>query len=79
MLRGVFFLQERDLLKIFKILVDILIIYFMILEDYYYVDVVYYNNIYVVDVVQSTYVLLFIFVLEVNLVVKILRILICYL
>ncbi|NXO23324.1 PDE4D phosphodiesterase, partial [Cisticola juncidis] len=51
-------LQERDLLKTFKIPVDTLITYLMTLEDHYHADVAYHNNIHAADVVQSTHVLL---------------------
>ncbi|XP_026526293.1 cAMP-specific 3',5'-cyclic phosphodiesterase 4D [Notechis scutatus] len=50
--------QERDLLKTFKILPDMLITYLMTLEDHYHADVAYHNNIHAADVVQSTHVLL---------------------
>lgn len=43
MLRG-FSLQERDLLKTFKIPVDTLITYLMTLEDHYHADVAYHNK-----------------------------------
>lgn len=67
MLRGFFFLQERDLLKTFKIPVDTLITYLMTLEDHYHADVAYHNNIHAADVVQSTHVLLSTPALEVRL------------
>lgn len=51
-------LQERDLLKSFKIPVDIFINFMMTLEDHYRADVAYHNNIHAADVVQSTHVLL---------------------
>uniref|UniRef100_A0A7N6FHD1 Phosphodiesterase n=1 Tax=Anabas testudineus TaxID=64144 RepID=A0A7N6FHD1_ANATE len=50
--------QERDLLKTFKIPIDIFITFMMTLEDHYHVDVAYHNNIHAADVVQSTHVLL---------------------
>ncbi|XP_041847269.1 cAMP-specific 3',5'-cyclic phosphodiesterase 4D-like isoform X2 [Melanotaenia boesemani] len=50
--------QERDLLKSFKIPVDIFINFMMTLEDHYHADVAYHNNIHAADVVQSTHVLL---------------------
>ncbi|CAG5896893.1 unnamed protein product [Menidia menidia] len=50
--------QERDLLKSFKIPVDVFINFMMTLEDHYRVDVAYHNNIHAADVVQSTHVLL---------------------
>lgn len=67
MLRGFLFLQERDLLKTFKIPVDTLITYLMTLEDHYHADVAYHNNIHAADVVQSTHVLLSTPALEVRL------------
>ncbi|KAM6104779.1 3',5'-cyclic-AMP phosphodiesterase 4D-like [Pterocles gutturalis] len=51
-------LQERDLLKTFKIPADTLITYLLTLEDHYHADVAYHNNIHAADVVQSTHVLL---------------------
>lgn len=78
MLRGVLFLQERDLLKTFKIPVDTLITYLMTLEDHYHADVAYHNNIHAADVVQSTHVLLSTPALEVNLVAKTSRTLTCH-
>nr|XP_020467710.1 cAMP-specific 3',5'-cyclic phosphodiesterase 4C isoform X1 [Monopterus albus]XP_020467711.1 cAMP-specific 3',5'-cyclic phosphodiesterase 4C isoform X1 [Monopterus albus] len=50
--------QERDLLKTFKIPIDIFITFMMTLEDHYHADVAYHNNIHAADVVQSTHVLL---------------------
>lgn len=67
MLRGFLSLQERDLLKTFKIPVDTLITYLMTLEDHYHADVAYHNNIHAADVVQSTHVLLSTPALEVRL------------
>lgn len=51
-------LQERDLLKTFKIPLDTFITYLMTLEDHYHSDVAYHNNIHAADVTQSTHVLL---------------------
>ncbi|KAJ8395617.1 hypothetical protein AAFF_G00030980 [Aldrovandia affinis] len=51
-------LQERDLLKTFKIPLDTFITYLMTLEDHYHGDVAYHNNIHAADVAQSTHVLL---------------------
>lgn len=53
-----FALQERDLLKTFKIPLDTFITYLMTLEDHYHGDVAYHNNIHAADVTQSTHVLL---------------------
>ena len=78
MLRGFLFLQERDLLKTFKIPVDTLITYLMTLEDHYHADVAYHNNIHAADVVQSTHVLLSTPALEVRLVSKPSRTLTCH-
>lgn len=78
MLRGFLFLQERDLLKTFKIPVDTLITYLMTLEDHYHADVAYHNNIHAADVVQSTHVLLSTPALEVLLVSKPSRTLTCH-
>lgn len=58
--------QERDLLKTFKIPIDIFITFMMTLEDHYHVDVAYHNNIHAADVVQSTHVLLSTPALEVS-------------
>lgn len=63
---SVSYLQERDLLKTFKIPPDMLITYLMTLEDHYHADVAYHNNIHAADVVQSTHVLLSTPALEVN-------------
>lgn len=52
------YLQERDLLKTFKIPLDTFITYLMTLEDHYHADVAYHNNIHAADVTQSTHVLL---------------------
>ena len=51
-------LQERELLKSFKIPADTFITFMMTLEDHYHADVAYHNNIHAADVVQSTHVLL---------------------
>lgn len=64
------FLQERDLLKTFKIPVDTLVTYLMTLEDHYHADVAYHNNIHAADVAQSTHVLLSTPALEVKNVLK---------
>ena len=77
MLRG-FLLQERDLLKTFKIPVDTLITYLMTLEDHYHADVAYHNNIHAADLVQSTHVLLSTPALEVHLVSKPSRTVTCH-
>uniref|UniRef100_A0A8C7WWC6 Phosphodiesterase n=1 Tax=Oryzias sinensis TaxID=183150 RepID=A0A8C7WWC6_9TELE len=53
-----FLIQERDLLKTFKIPVDIFINFVMTLEDHYHSEVAYHNNIHAADVVQSMHVLL---------------------
>ncbi|XP_036072257.1 cAMP-specific 3',5'-cyclic phosphodiesterase 4C isoform X5 [Oryzias melastigma] len=50
--------QERDLLKTFKIPVDIFMNFVMTLEDHYHSEVAYHNNIHAADVVQSMHVLL---------------------
>lgn len=59
-------LQERDLLKTFKIPLDTFITYLMTLEDHYHADVAYHNNIHAADVTQSTHVLLSTPALEVS-------------
>ncbi|GAB0200619.1 cAMP-specific 3',5'-cyclic phosphodiesterase 4C [Grus japonensis] len=51
-------LQERDLMKTFRIPVDTFITYMLTLEDHYHADVAYHNNIHAADVAQSTHVLL---------------------
>lgn len=57
-LSSLLLLQERDLLKSFKIPTDTFITFMMTLEDHYHADVAYHNNIHAADVVQSTHVLL---------------------
>ncbi|KAF1589890.1 cAMP-specific 3',5'-cyclic phosphodiesterase 4D, partial [Eudyptes moseleyi] len=52
------FLQERDLMKTFRIPVNTFITYMLTLEDHYHTDVAYHNNIHAADVAQSTHVLL---------------------
>uniref|UniRef100_A0A3P8W955 Phosphodiesterase n=1 Tax=Cynoglossus semilaevis TaxID=244447 RepID=A0A3P8W955_CYNSE len=49
--------QERDLLKTFKIPLDTFITYLMTLEDHYHGDVAYHNNIPAAHVTQSTHVM----------------------
>lgn len=51
-------LQERDLLKTFKIPVDTFVAYMMTLEDHYHSDVAYHNSLHAADVAQSTHILL---------------------
>ncbi|NWU86000.1 PDE4C phosphodiesterase, partial [Onychorhynchus coronatus] len=51
-------LQERDLMKIFRIPVNTFITYMLTLEDHYHADVAYHNNLHAADVAQSTHVLL---------------------
>ncbi|NXS59645.1 PDE4D phosphodiesterase, partial [Brachypteracias leptosomus] len=51
-------LQERDLMKTFRIPVNTFITYMLTLEDHYRADVAYHNNIHAADVAQSTHVLL---------------------
>ncbi|NXX12023.1 PDE4D phosphodiesterase, partial [Podargus strigoides] len=51
-------LQERDLMKTFRIPVNTFITYMLTLEDHYHADVAYHNNIHAADVTQSTHVLL---------------------
>lgn len=53
-----FLLQERDLLKTFKIPVDTFVAYMMTLEDHYHSDVAYHNSLHAADVAQSTHILL---------------------
>lgn len=52
------FLQERDLLKTFKIPADTFVAYMMTLEDHYHSDVAYHNSLHAADVAQSTHILL---------------------
>lgn len=59
-------LQERDLMKTFRIPVDTFITYMLTLEDHYHADVAYHNNIHAADVAQSTHVLLSTPALEVS-------------
>lgn len=51
-------LQERDLLKTFRIPADTLLTYLMTLEGHYHADVAYHNSVHAADVVQSAHVLL---------------------
>lgn len=53
-----FIIQERDLLKTFKISSDTFVTYMMTLEDHYHSDVAYHNSLHAADVAQSTHVLL---------------------
>ena len=53
-----FVVQERDLLKTFKISSDTFVTYMMTLEDHYHADVAYHNSLHAADVAQSTHVLL---------------------
>ncbi|KAL3867916.1 hypothetical protein ACJMK2_040758 [Sinanodonta woodiana] len=57
-------LQERDLMKTFKIPPTTLITYMMHLEDHYHRDNPYHNSIHAADVTQSTHVLLSVPALE---------------
>ena len=63
-------LQERDLMKTFKIPAKTLVTFLMTLEDHYVADVPYHNSIHAADVAQSTHVLLNSPALEVNISVK---------
>ncbi|KAL8607195.1 hypothetical protein ACOMHN_009589 [Nucella lapillus] len=51
-------LQERELVKTFKIPASTLVTYLMHLEDHYHRDTPYHNSIHAADVVQSTHVLM---------------------
>lgn len=59
-------LQERDLLKTFRIPVDTFVTYVMTLEDHYHANVAYHNSLHAADVTQSTHVLLSTPALDVN-------------
>lgn len=50
--------QERDLMKTFKIPADAFVTYMMTLEDHYHSDVAYHNSLHAADVAQSTHILL---------------------
>lgn len=54
----VYHLQERDLMKTFKIPMDTFVTYMMMLEDHYHSDVAYHNSLHAADVAQSTHILL---------------------
>ena len=58
-------IQERDILKTFKIPPRTLVTYLMHLEDHYRKEVPYHNNVHAADVVQSTHVLLSVAALDV--------------
>lgn len=64
--RGSSLLQERDLLKTFRIPVDTFVTYVMTLEDHYHANVAYHNSLHAADVTQSTHVLLSTPALDVN-------------
>lgn len=64
--RGSSPLQERDLLKTFRIPVDTFVTYVMTLEDHYHANVAYHNSLHAADVTQSTHVLLSTPALDVN-------------
>lgn len=64
--RGLSLLQERDLLKTFRIPVDTFVTYVMTLEDHYHANVAYHNSLHAADVTQSTHVLLSTPALDVN-------------
>lgn len=59
-------LQERDLMKTFKIPAKTLVTFLMTLEDNYIREVPYHNSMHAADVAQSTHVLLKSPALEVN-------------
>lgn len=50
--------QERDLLKTFQILVDMLATYLLTLEGHYLADVACHNSLHAADLAQSVHVLL---------------------
>lgn len=54
----VYYPQERDLMKTFKIPMDTFVTYMMTLEDHYHSDVAYHNSLHAADVAQSTHILL---------------------
>ena len=58
--------QDRDLMKQFKIPPSTLVTYLMHLEDHYHRDTPYHNGIHAADVTQSTHVLLSATALEVS-------------
>lgn len=51
-------LQERDLMKTFKIPMDTFVTYMMTLEDHYHSDMAYHNSLHAADVAQSMHILL---------------------
>ena len=53
-----FFHQERELCKIFKIAPRTLLNFLMTLEDHYLKDIPYHNHLHASDVTQSTHILL---------------------
>lgn len=63
---GLSLLQERDLLKTFRIPMDTFVTYVMTLEDHYHANVAYHNSLHAADVTQSTHVLLSTPALDVN-------------
>lgn len=66
MCRAVFFphflpvclLQERDLMRTFKIPTDTFVTFMLTLESHYHSDVAYHNSLHAADVAQSTHTLL---------------------
>lgn len=51
-------MQERDLMRTFKIPVDTFVTFMLTLEGHYHSDVAYHNSLHAADVAQSTHILL---------------------
>lgn len=51
-------IQERDLMRTFKIPTDTFVTFMLTLEGHYHADVAYHNSLHAADVAQSTHILL---------------------
>lgn len=51
-------MQERDLMRTFKIPTDTFVTFMLTLEGHYHSDVAYHNSLHAADVAQSTHILL---------------------
>lgn len=51
-------MQERDLMRTFKIPADTFVTFMLTLEGHYHSDVAYHNSLHAADVAQSTHILL---------------------
>lgn len=51
-------MQERDLMRMFKIPVDTFVTFMLTLEGHYHSDLAYHNSLHAADVAQSAHILL---------------------